>query len=158
MHRRENHQNIQDWVIHINDLAANSPSLNFILPIHPNPNVRKYEYLLTDVNVIEPVPYAECIDLVSRCKLLITDSGGFQEESSFFGKRCIVCRRVSERVEGIGDFAFMCPSPSDLPKIYKEVVEACAVKDIVALPCPYGDGYASEKILEILEDAECLRK
>ena len=52
----------------------------------------------------------------------------------------------------------MCPSPSDLPKIYKEVVEACAVKEIVALHCPYGDGYASEKIVEILEDAGCLRK
>lgn len=74
---------IQDWFIQINHLAATTPDLEFILPLHPNPNVRKYEYLLTDVTVVEPLPYHECIDLVSRCKFLITDSGGLQEESSF---------------------------------------------------------------------------
>ena len=81
-----------------------------------------------------------------------------QEESSFFGKRCIVCRKISERTEGVGDFAFMCPMPEDLPSLYEKVLEACGVKEIVTLPCPYGDGYAAEKILEILEDVECLRK
>lgn len=157
MHRRENHQNIQDWFVQINHLAASNPHLEFILPIHPNPNVRKYEYLLTDVTVVEPLPYEDCIDMVSRCLFLITDSGGLQEESSFFGKRCIVCRKVSERVEGVGDFAFMCGYPEELEPIYNEVVEACNVKEIVTLPCPYGDGYAAEKILEILEGEECLR-
>lgn len=158
MHRRENHKMIQDWFIQINHLAATTPDLEFILPLHPNPNVRKYEYLLTDVTVVDPLPYHECIDLVSRCKFLITDSGGLQEESSFFGKRCIVCRKVSERTEGVGDFAFMCLTPEDLPGLYEKVLEACGIKEIVTLPCPYGDGYAAEKILEILEDVECLRK
>ena len=89
---------------------------------------------------------------------MITDSGGLQEESSFFGKRCIVCRKVSERTEGVGDFAFMCPLPEDLEDVYQDVMEVCEINPIVTLPCPYGDGKSSEKIHKILEDLQCLKK
>ena len=149
MHRRENHENIEEWFHEINQIAADT-DLNFVLPIHPNPNVRRHQDILTNVEVIEPLDYADCIGLVSRCKFLITDSGGLQEESSFFGKRCIVCRKVSERVEGIGEFAFMCGTPEQLKKVYSHV--SSMESDIVKSPCPYGDGKASQKIMEILND------
>ena len=158
MHRRENHENIKEWFEEINRISVSSPHLEFILPIHPNPNVRRYDYLLTDVTVIEPLAYSDCIDMVSRCKFLITDSGGLQEESSFFGKRCIVCRKVSERTEGGGDFALLCPLPEDLEDVYQDVMEVCEINPIVTLPCPYGDGKSSEKIHKILEDLQCLKK
>ena len=147
MHRRENHENIKEWFTAINNIAKKS-DLDFILPLHPNPNVVKFSHILTDVEVISPLPYDTCIDMVSRCKFLITDSGGLQEESSFFGKRCIVCRKVSERTEGIGDFAFMCPEPKDLESIYDCVSNARPT--LVPLDCPYGDGKSAEKIAEIL--------
>ena len=147
MHRRENHENIKEWFTAINNIAKSS-DLDFILPLHPNPNVVKFSHILTDVEVISPLPYDTCIDMVSRCKFLITDSGGLQEESSFFGKRCIVCRKVSERTEGIGDFAFMCPEPKDLESIYDCVSNARPT--LVPLDCLYGDGKSAEKIAEIL--------
>jgi UDP-N-acetylglucosamine 2-epimerase len=151
MHRRENHDRITDWFKEINDLAKDS-AYEFILPMHPNPNVSRHKDLLTHVTVVDPLPYHECIDLVSRCKFLITDSGGLQEESSFFGKRCIVCRKVSERTEGIGDFAFMCPRPENLKNVYELITALCKLKPTVSSPCPYGDGHASEKVAEILKD------
>ena len=149
LHRRENHDQIESWFKEIDKLAASS-DLDFVLPIHPNPSVNKYRHILKHVKVIDPLPYASCIDMVSRCKFVITDSGGLQEESSFFGKRCIVCRKVTERVEGMGDFAFMCGDPSDLPLVFDFVCSS--ETDFVDLPCPYGDGKSAEKITEILND------
>tara|TARA_Y100000590_G_scaffold444639_1_gene575651 strand:- start:2072 stop:3079 length:1008 start_codon:yes stop_codon:yes gene_type:complete len=149
LHRRENHENIAEWFETINELARTS-DIDFVLPIHPNPNVVKYQHLLKDVKVIDPLPYADCIDMVSKCRLLITDSGGLQEESSFFGKRCIVCRKITERLEGIGQFAFMCGSPSDLPEVFRKV--SFMQPDIVSGKCPYGDGNSAQKVAEILRD------
>jgi len=147
MHRRENHAQMHDWFTVINHLAAENPDLQFILPLHPNPNVRKYEHLLRDVTVVDPLSYDKCIDLVRTCKTVITDSGGIQEESSFFKKKCIVCRKVTERAEGIGTFAYICKEPSDLKSLFDSIISSGEF--IVEGECPYGDGYASEKIMKI---------
>ena len=149
LHRRENHEKIKEWFKEIDSIASSS-NLKFIFPIHPNPNVNTHKHLLKHVEVVNPLPYSECIDMVSRCKFVITDSGGLQEESSFFGKRCIVCRKVTERVEGIGDFAFMCGEPSELPLVFDFVCDS--ETDLVDLPCPYGDGHSAEKISEVLHE------
>ena len=107
MHRRENHHIIPEWFSAFDKLAKDNPQYNFIIPLHPNPNVKKYKNLLKHVEVVEPMDYNNFIELLSKARLVITDSGGLQEESSFFNKKCIVCRETTERVEGMGTFAFM---------------------------------------------------
>ena len=146
LHRRENHHWIEQWFRVIDDLAEQNPSLEFILPIHPNPNVLKHRDVLKHVKVVNPREYNRFIELLANCRLIITDSGGIQEESSFFNKKCIVCRKATERSEGVGQFAFLCHTPNDLPQLFEEVNS----NHVPFGECPYGDGFAAEKILRYL--------
>jgi len=150
MHRRENHYNIDKWFIEINKLAKSNPQLEFILPIHPNPNVKKHKHLLKDVNVVDPMGYDDFIEELAKCRFIITDSGGIQEESSFLRKKCIVCRKKTERTEGMDTFSFLAKYPEDLEKIFKEVNNDYIPNENVK--CPYGDGRSAEKILKVLTD------
>jgi len=150
MHRRENHHNMDEWFEEINKLAKENPALDFVLPLHPNPSVSKHQHILTDVTVADPFSYDECIEFIRTCKAIITDSGGIQEEASFLKKKCIVCRKVTERAEGIGSFAFMCKNPNELKPIFDGIINSGEF--IVNEDCPYGDGAASKRILEVLKD------
>ena len=148
MHRRENHSEIEEWFTTFETLATQHPDLEFVLPIHPNPNVIKHQGLLKNVKAVDAMKYEEFIKLLSESHLVITDSGGLQEESSFFRKRCIVCRKTTERGEGMGVFATLCGEPSQLSSIFKEINKN-PIPD-PAEECPYGDGRSSERIIEIL--------
>ena len=148
MHRRENHENIKEWFEEINKIAKDYPELEFMMPLHPNPNVVRHKDILTDVRVVDPLSHAECIEFVRTCKTIITDSGGIQEESSFLKKKCIVCRKVTERAEGIGSFSFMCKNPNELKSIFDGIINSGEF--LVDEECPYGDGLAAEKIKKIL--------
>jgi UDP-N-acetylglucosamine 2-epimerase len=150
MHRRENHHWLDEWFREINALAILYPDLKFILPIHPNPNVQKWKHLLHNVDVVEPLSHDETINILRDCKLVITDSGGLQEEGSFFNKKVIVCRKTTERPEGIQTgHLYMCEEPTKLKQLFGELEK----NSYICEPCPYGDGKAAEKIKKIL-DAE----
>ena len=153
MHRRENHKRIKEWFRIINDLAIENPELEFVLPLHPNPNVSKYRFQLKNVTVVDPLSYDDCLDFIRTCKVIITDSGGIQEESSFLKKKCIVCRKTSERSEGVGTFAFMCPHPNMLKPAFDGIIQSGEF--IVDEDCPYGDGKASERIVKVLNNEIC---
>jgi len=151
LHRRENHPHIQEWFKVISQLAKENKELNFILPIHPNPNIIKYKYLLTDVEVVDPLPHHHLLKILKNSRIVITDSGGIQEEAAFFKKPCIVCREKTERSEGLGDFSWLCQTPERLEVLFETLLNH---KIDESLECPYGDGYASEKILKILKKTE----
>lgn len=146
MHRRENHDIMENWFSELEKLAATNPHLQFIFPIHPNPRVKEHASVLKNVKVVDPVPHRELLQLISECRFVITDSGGIQEESSFLNKKSIVCRKATERVEGLGTFSFLCESPEQLKVLFDRLDENPEIN----LPCPYGDGKSSEKIYEIL--------
>ena len=148
LHRRENHPIINKWFTELNKLAEMFPEYEFILPIHPNPNVQKYKYLLKNVNVIDPLPYEEMLDLLVKTRLIITDSGGLQEESCFFNKKCLTCRIVTERPEALGLSTFMVRSPDKLIEVFKEHHDNYKIN----VECPFGDGHAAEKIMLILKN------
>ena len=138
LHRRENHPIIGEWLRNIDNLG-----IPFILPVHPNPNIIVPP--LKNGIVKPPMIHSECIDYLSKCRLVITDSGGIQEESSFFKKVCIVCRKKTERVDGVGTHSFMCVSPEKIKKVFD------SVKDLkIISSSPYGDGHASERVARIL--------
>ena len=102
---------------------------------------------MSKVEILPPLAYDECIDYLEKCGLVITDSGGLQEESSFLKKKCIVCRTTTERREGEGIFSELCYEPELLKKTFDNTKI-----ELVNKLCPYGDGKSSDKILEILED------
>jgi len=147
MHRRENHHWLDEWFKEINQLAREYPHYKFVLPIHPNPNVQKHKGLLTNVNVIDPMTHDETINVLKDCKLVITDSGGLQEEGSFFNKKVIVCRKTTERPEGIQTgHLYLCDNPDHLKGLFY-ILE----KDFyISETCPYGDGKSADKIKRIL--------
>tara|TARA_R100000315_G_C5232388_1_gene143413 strand:+ start:413 stop:1414 length:1002 start_codon:yes stop_codon:yes gene_type:complete len=147
MHRRENHHLIPEYFKLFSKLAKDNPDLQFVLPLHPNPNVQKHKDLLDGILVIDPLPYDSMISSISKCRLIISDSGGIQEEAAFFKKKIIVCRETTERVASINTSSFMCKSPHELEKIFYDIKDDY----IVEKDCPYGDGHSSEKIVDILQ-------
>lgn len=149
LHRRENHHIMDKWFTEVNDLAKNYSKIDFVLPIHPNPNVQKHKHLLTNVRVINPLDHNQLLTLLAKCRLVITDSGGLQEEGSFFNKKVIVCRQVTERPEALETgHLFMCKTPEKLSDLFGIINN----NNYINSECPYGDGYASLKILDILNN------
>jgi len=146
MHRRENLSIIDEWFKAIENIATENKHLDFIFPMHINPDIQKHKNTFKTVRVIEPLSHHKFIDMLSKCAMVITDSGGIQEESAFLKKNSIVCRQTTERQEGEGVFSHLCHDPNRLKEIFNSIKI-----ELVNEPCPYGDGHASEKILRILE-------
>lgn len=147
MHRRENHNIMKKWFISLDEIAKKHPEYSFVFPPHPNPNVQKHLNLLKNIKIVEPIPYNDFVHRLANSRMIITDSGGIQEESSFFKKKCIVCRRHTERPEGLGTFSFLA-NTENIQEIFEKVHKDYIPKG----NCPYGDGYSSERILEILKE------
>jgi len=148
LHRRENHDSIHLWFMALNSVARAFSQYEFIMPMHPNPNVQKYKHLLTDVNVIEPLSYGDMLKLLVEVRMVITDSGGLQEECSFLNKKCLVCRKTTERPEAVGKSSFMIDSPHLLLGEFNNHHNDFEIN----CDCPYGDGHAAEKIYKILNE------
>lgn len=150
MHRRENHYWIDKWFKEINKIASDNQHLEFVLPIHPNPEVQKHKYLLTKVKIVEPLTHQELLDILVTVKLVITDSGGLQEEGSFLNKKVIVCRKTTERPEAIETgHLHLCKSPEYLNHLFKTLIE----NYYIDVECPYGNGNASQIILDIIKNS-----
>ena len=148
LHRRENHHWMDQWFIELEKLATMYSEYAFILPLHPNPNVQKWKHLLKNVVVLDPLPYDKMLYLLAQCKLVITDSGGLQEESCFFNKKCLTCRSVTERPEAIGLSTFMVGRPNELVEAFTKHIDDYEID----VQCPFGDGHAAEKIMTILKN------
>jgi len=145
MHRRENHPLMKEWFTEIDKLAYMNPALQFIIPIHPNPEVKKHASILKHVKVIDPLHHPEMLTLLTQARMVITDSGGIQEECSYFNKLCFVCRKKTERPEA--ESTVMVRRPQDLHDLFWDNFHNYKLD----LPCPYGDGHAAEEIYKILK-------
>lgn len=149
LHRRENHKLINLWIKQINRLAISNRNLNFIFISHPNPNVKLALKSLKNVIIKDPMSHKDILNLISKCKIIVTDSGGLQEEGSFFNKKIIVCRETTERPEGIvTGHLHMCKKPEDLFELFNNLIK----NKVIFKECPYGDGKSSEKIIKILRE------
>lgn len=148
LHRRENHKIIKSWFEEINKVAEEYKELEFVLPLHPNPEIQKNKEVLSyRIKTIDPLPHKNLLDILKSCKFVITDSGGIQEEASFFNKKTIVCRKLTERPEGISTgHLIMCEDPKYLIKIVKKINKNYKINK----KCPFGDGTSADKIIKIL--------
>jgi len=143
----------------IKKLAIAFPECDFVYPVHLNPNVQApvQEILnrdkLQNVYLIEPLNYILFAYLMQRAYLILTDSGGIQEEAVTFGKPILVMRDITERPEGIkAGIAKLVGVNKE--KIFKECKQLLTDKNVydkmVTRKNPYGDGRASKKIVDIL--------
>lgn len=139
-------------------LAEEYPDCELVYPVHLNPNVRKVvnEELtgLTNVHLIEPLDYPYMIWMQSKSYLILTDSGGIQEEGPSLGKPVLVMRDVTERQEGVESGTAILVG-TDKNKIVKEAKNLLdspeAYKKMANAVNPYGDGTTSEQIVNILK-------
>jgi UDP-N-acetylglucosamine 2-epimerase (non-hydrolysing) len=148
LHRAENKPIIEEWFTSLNKIAEKYPDIDFILPLHPAPEIQERKHLLSErITCVSPMPRTDLLVFLAKCKIVITDSGGIQEEASFFKKKTLVCRTSTERDEISGVSSFLCIYPEDLPNLFDEHIKDYEIK----ASSPYGDGKSSQKIVEILK-------
>lgn len=157
-HRRENFGEGFKNICHaIKEIALQHPSLKIIYPVHLNPNVRKPvgEILknIDNVILIEPLNYEEFIYLMAHAKLILTDSGGVQEEAPSLGKPVLVMRNTTERTEAL-DAGTVKLVGVEKEKIVTEINMLLGDKSAYAKMSeainPYGDGKAAQRIVSFL--------
>lgn len=148
MHRRENHALLPLWFTYFNLCTKKFPHLNFKFMSHPNPAIQEnLDKLSKDIEVIDPLPHHKFVELIAKSRFVITDSGGLVEESSFLNKRSIVCRKRTERTEAIeSGHSVLCRTPYEIIDLVGLVDRDHAINE----KCPFGDGNAANKILELL--------
>lgn len=158
VHRRENFgaplNNICDALLTLLDQHTD---IQIVLPVHPNPNVRKtVEARLSEndnIFLLEPIPYLEFTYLLDRATLILTDSGGIQEEAPSLGKPVLVLRDTTERPEAV-EVGTVKLVGSDTTKIIKYVEllkdDTDLRRSMTTVANPYGDGSASDKIVNYL--------
>lgn len=162
-HRRENFgEGFIHMVTAIKDLKNKYPDVDFVYPMHLNPNVRKpiHEVFGEDLSnlgnmfFIEPLQYLEFVYLMEKATIVLTDSGGIQEEAPGLGKPVLVMRDTTERPEALASGTVHLVG-TDCQKIMDEVStlleDEQAYEKMSKAVNPYGDGKACERIVEILK-------
>ncbi len=157
-HRRENFgEGIRDICEAIRTLAKRFPDTHFVYPVHLNPNVQEPVHrLLADlrnVHLIEPLSYLPFVRLMDRSYLVLTDSGGIQEEAPGLGKPVLVMRDTTERPEGVeAGTVKLVGTGSDVivDSVSHLLTDTEAYTRMATAVNPYGDGTASSRILEFL--------
>lgn len=155
-HRRENYgEPFESTFTAIKILSQKFKEYHWIYPIHPNPNVlHKAKRILSgliNVHLIHPIEYSDMVKLMSLSRLIVTDSGGIQEEAPALGKPVLVLRNVTERPEAVkaGTVKIVGTNKN---KIIREVTRLIQNKKAYTKMAnavnPYGDGKASERILQ----------
>jgi UDP-N-acetylglucosamine 2-epimerase (non-hydrolysing) len=159
-HRRENFgDGMANIAGAIRDIAARE-DVAVIFPVHPNPNVRKVmdDALagLANVAMIEPLDYPNFVGLLDACEIVLTDSGGVQEEAPSLGKPVLVMRETTERPEGV-DAGTAKLVGTDRGRIVAEIFTLLDDKDAYSAMArahnPFGDGQAASRIARIIADA-----
>jgi len=159
-HRRESFgEGFQRICAAIAQLAKGFPEVAFVYPVHLNPNVmqpvRKFLGNLPNVHLLPPLDYLPFVALMDRCTLILTDSGGIQEEAPSLGKPVLVMRDKTERPEGIQAGTAKLVG-TNVEAIFREVSNLLtneeAYRTMAAAANPYGDGGACQRIANFLEN------
>lgn len=159
-HRRENFGESFENICHaVSKLSKTFTDTAFIYPVHLNPNVRKpvFDILSGHDNIflIEPLSYLPFVALLDRCRIVLTDSGGIQEEAPSLGKPVLVMRDTTERPEAI-EAGTVRIVGTDKKKIFDSVsallTDQHHYESMSRAVNPYGDGKACQRIVQVLRD------
>ena len=164
-HRRENFgQGFLDICIALKTLAEKFPNVDFVYPMHLNPNVRNaiteifgniadINTLSGNIHFIEPLDYLPFIYLMSISYIILTDSGGIQEEAPSLGKPVLVMRNTTERPEALASGAVKLVGTNKeviINMVSELILNKESYREMSSSINPYGDGKACERIVEIL--------
>ena len=154
-HRRENHDYLENLIEAIDELSEEYSDLNFIWPVHPNPNVKnkvlnsslKYK---GNVFITEPLEYLDLIKVIATSEKIISDSGGIQEEAPTFKKAVLILRETTERPEAVdnGLSILVGMNKNNILDAFKNFKPNFSSSNTN----PYGDGNTSKRIIDILFD------
>jgi len=158
-HRRENIGEPMENIFNaVREIAERNKEVEVIYPMHLNPKVREIARRIfgeiKSVHLIEPLDYLPFTNLMSRCYLVVTDSGGVQEEAPSLGKPVLVVRRETERPEGIeAGTAKLVGTEKDaiLRALDLLINNEEEYKSMANAVNPYGDGKAAEHIIEAIK-------
>ncbi|WP_196889199.1 non-hydrolyzing UDP-N-acetylglucosamine 2-epimerase [Aureivirga sp. CE67] len=159
-HRRENHgQGFINICTALKEIAVQNPEIQIVYPVHLNPNVQKPVYELLDavknIKLINPLSYPAFVWLMNKSHLIITDSGGVQEEAPSLGKPVLVMRDTTERPEAV-EAGTVILVGTETEKIVSEATKLLEDKELYAkmsaLHNPYGDGEACQRIVSFIEE------
>ncbi len=157
-HRRESLEGSIIGIMEaLKEIVSAFKDVEIIYPVHLNPQVQDAAYSILSgldrVHLIEPVPYPEMVNLMARCHVVLTDSGGIQEEAPTFGKPVLVLRKVTERPEAVeaGAARLVGVEPEGIVKETSRLLSSAEEYRRMARPAnPFGDGMASQRILEAI--------
>lgn len=157
-HRRENFgSGFERICMALKQISTSQPDVQIIYPVHLNPNVQEpVRRILSDVeniHLIEPQDYLPFVYLMMRSTLIITDSGGIQEEAPSLGKPVLVLRETTERPEAVeaGTVKLVGTNIDEIVTAVEELLsDQAAYSGMARSHNPYGDGKASERILDAL--------
>jgi UDP-N-acetylglucosamine 2-epimerase (non-hydrolysing) len=161
-HRRENFgKGFEEICQALHDIARLHPDVQIVYPVHLNPNVREpVSRILSDVDnvhLIEPMDYLPFIKLMDSSYLILTDSGGIQEEAPSLGRPVLVMRNTTERPEAVESGTVKLVG-ADKRKIveatHQLLTNDVAYKEMARAHNPYGDGFASERIRKVLKEVD----
>ncbi|WP_116211800.1 non-hydrolyzing UDP-N-acetylglucosamine 2-epimerase [Streptomyces olivoreticuli] len=156
VHRPENTDSVAALRAIFTELSALAESVPVVVPLHPRTRARiaaaGLEDLLTGLTVCRPLGYGEFLALARHAALLVSDSGGIQEECTVLGRPLVVVRRSTERPEAMADFADLVePGPQIGAAARRRLAEGPeGLARLASLPSPFGDGSASERIVALL--------
>ena len=157
-HRRESFdEGLTNICLALKEVVRRAPDVEIVYPVHLNPNVRSTvnQFLkgVDRVHLIEPLDYVAFVHLMNRAKLILTDSGGIQEEAPSLGKPILVLRRVTERPEVVeaGAAKVVGVEPERIVQETLFLLEnEEEYRKMASAPNPFGDGHAAERIVKIL--------
>lgn len=159
VHRRENFgEPLLGIMTALKTLVERFPSIVLVLPVHPNPNVKSVvtQHLSEHprIHLIDPLDYHQFCHVMAQSHLILTDSGGIQEEAPTLGKPVLVLRDETERPEAVelGAVALVGPHTDAIVTKASELLSnPAAYKQMAGVTNPYGDGTASEKIVQAMD-------
>ncbi len=157
-HRRENLGGpLREVYLALKEIVETHTDVEVVFPVHKNPAVRRVVHEVLErvprVHLIEPLQYEPFINLMQRCHLVLTDSGGMQEEAPSFGKPVLVLRETTERPEAVeaGTVKLVGTDQSVVLSVTKELLNnPQTYQDMAEAVNPYGDGMASKRIVDFI--------
>ncbi len=159
-HRRESFgAPLEQIFLALRDLAASDANLQLVYPVHLNPNVQEPAHRLLDgianITLLPPVEYLTLVHFLKNAKLVLTDSGGIQEEATGLGVPTLVLREVTERPEGL-EAGVLKLVGTDRARIFntaRSLLDDPAAYNAMAQAAnPFGDGHAAERIVQALPE------
>jgi len=158
-HRRESFgEPLKNTLRALKEIVRRHPDVEIVLPVHYNPNVRPHVYEALAgterIHLMEPLSYEPFVQLMNKSYLIVSDSGGVQEEAPGLGKPVLVLRETTERPEGIAaGTARLVGTDAEriVPAVTELLEDESAYRKMSRAVNPYGDGKAATRIAEVIE-------